>query len=140
VHAEVSVPVGVPRDRAYSAYADFQALPRWSKKTKAVTVVKSEGNTVHLELTSNGRQVATAMKLFPPERVESEAETRFTRVRSVVSFDEVEGGARVTASMDVVFKGRWGWILKTQGRAEAESSAMEELSSFARYAESLLSH
>ena len=137
MHAEVSLQVGVPRERAYSAYTDFQAMTRWSKKTKAVTVAKSEGNTVHLDITSNGRQVVTAMRLFPPERVESEAETRFTRIRNVVSFDEVEGGAKVTASMDVVFKGRWGWVLKTRGRAEAESSAMEELSSFARYVESL---
>ncbi|MDG7008536.1 MAG: SRPBCC family protein [Nitrososphaerota archaeon] len=140
MHAEASIFIGVPRDRAYSAYADFEAMPRWSKKTKAVTVAKKEGNTVHLEITSNGREVSTEMKLSPPERVESEAETRFTWIRSVVSFEEVEGGTKVTASMDVKFKGHWGWILKTQGRAEAESSAQAELSSFAGYAERLLSN
>lgn len=140
MHSEASVLVRAPRDRVFSAYTDFEAMPNWSKKRKGVTVVKSEGNTVHLELTSNGRQVATALKLFPPERVESEVEMRFTKVRSVVSFEEAEGGVKVTASMDVTVKGRWGWVLKTTGRAEAESSAMEELSSFARYAESLLSH
>lgn len=139
MHAEASILVGVPRDRAYAAYTNFEGMPKWSKKTKAVRVAKSEGNTVHLEITSNGRQVATTMKLFPPERVESEIETRFTKVRNVVSFEEAEGGAKVTASMDVTFKGRWGWVLKTQGAAEAESSAKEELSSFAGYAESLLS-
>lgn len=140
MHAEASVFVGVPRDRAYSAYADFEAMPRWSKKTKAVTAAKKEGNTVHLEVASNGREVSAEMKLSPPERVESEAETRFTWIRSVVSFEEVEGGTKVTASMDVKFKGHWGWILKTQGKAEAESSAQAELSSFARYAESLLTN
>ena len=140
MHAEASILIGVPRDRAYSAYTDFEGMPRWSKKTKAVKVAKSEGNTVCLEITSNGRQVATAMELFPPERVESEAESRFTTVRSVVRFEEAEGGAKVTASMDVTFKGRWGWVLKTQGRADAETSAKEELASFARYAESLLPH
>ena len=137
MHSEASVIVGVPRDRVYSAYADFEAMPRWSKKTKAVTVAKRDGDTVHLEVLSNGRRAVATMKLSPPERVESEAETRFTRVRSAVSFEEVDGGTRVTASMDVVFKGRWGWVLKTQGKTEAESSAMEELTSFAGYAESL---
>lgn len=140
MHSEASILIGVPRARVYSAYADFEAMPRWSKKTEAVKVVKEEGNTVYLETISNGRQVATAMKLFPQERVESEAETRFTRIRSTVSFEEVGGETRVTASMDVAFKGRWGWVLKTQGRAEAESSAMEELSSFARHVESLAPH
>ena len=75
------------------------------------------------------------MKLFPSERVESEGETRLTRTRSVVRFDEVPEGTRITASLDVEVKGRWSWIFKTQGKAEAESSAMEELSSFAKYVE-----
>ena len=75
------------------------------------------------------------MKLFPPERVESEVETRFTRTRSVIRFDDVPEGTRITASLDVELKGRWSWVFKTQGKAEAESSAMEELSSFARYVE-----
>jgi len=76
------------------------------------------------------------MKLFPLERVESLGETKFTRTRSVVRFDEVPEGTRITASLDVELKGRWSWVFKTQGKAEAESSAMEELSSFAKYVES----
>ena len=137
MHSEASILGGVPKEKAYSVYTDFGAMPSWSKKTKAVAVTKSEGNTVYLEIVSDGRRTATAMKLFPPERVESEAETRFTRVKSVVRFEEAPGGTKVTASLDVAFKGHWGWVLKTQGRAEAESSAAEELSSFARYAEGL---
>jgi hypothetical protein len=54
-----------------------------------------------------------------------------------VKFEEVPEGTRVTASLDVQIKGRWSWVLKTQGKAEAESSATKELNSFARYVEGL---
>ena len=77
------------------------------------------------------------MKLFPPERVESQGETRLTRTKSVVGFEEVPEGTRITASLDVELKGRWAWVFKTQGTAQAETSAMEELRSFARYVEGL---
>jgi uncharacterized membrane protein len=136
---EVSIVVRVPRDKVYSAYTDFEAAPKWSKRRDEVRVSRREGNTVYLERASGsgGRREAREMKLFPPERVESENETRFTRIRSVTRFEEVPEGTRVTASLDVQIKGRWSWIMKTQGKAEVESSAMEELRSFARYAEGL---
>jgi len=136
---EVSLIIKAPRNRVYSAYADFEAMPKWSKLTKAVTMSKRGENEVYLENISavSSRKLFREMKLFPQERVESEGETRFTRTKSVVRFEEVSEGTRVTASLDVQFKGRWGWVLKTQGRAEAESSAMEELISFAKYVESL---
>jgi uncharacterized membrane protein len=136
---EASVVVRVPRDKAYSAYTDFEAMPRWSKRRDGVRVSKREGNTVCLERASEprGRQKAREMKLFPPDRVESEDETRFTRTKSVVKFEEVPEGTRVTASLDVQIKGRWSWIMKTRGKAEVESSALEELNHFARYVEAL---
>jgi hypothetical protein len=137
MHFEVSLVVKVPRVRAYSSYTDFESMPRWSKDKHEVRVARREGGTVYLERTpgTGGSRGAREMKLFPPERVESEGETRFTRTRSVVSFDEVPEGTRITASLDVELKGRWSWIFKTKGKAEAESSAMEELGSFAKYVE-----
>ena len=48
MHFEVSLVVRAPHDKVYSAYADFEAMPRWSRQTKAVTVSKREGNTVDL--------------------------------------------------------------------------------------------
>jgi hypothetical protein len=137
MHFEVSLIVKVPRVRAYSSYTDFESMPRWSKDKHEVRVARREGDTVYLERTSRtgGIRGGREMKVFPPERVESEGETRFTRTRSVVSFDEVPEGTRITASLDVELKGRWSWVFKTQGKAEAESSAMEELSSFAKYVE-----
>ena len=139
MHFEVSLIIKAPRDKAYSAYTDFEAMPKWSKQTKAVTASKRGESAVYLESTStvSGRKVARVMKLFPPQTVESEGETRFTLTKSVIRFEEVNEGTRVIASLDVQFKGRWGWVLKTQGRAEAESSAMEELTLFAKYAENL---
>jgi len=136
---EVSLITRVPRDKAYSAYTDFEALPKWSRQKQGVRVSRRVGNTLYLEGTSGqgNRQRAREMKLFPPERVESEGETRFTRTRSVVRFEDVPEGTRVSASLDVQLKGRWSWILKTRGKTEAESSAMEELNSFARYVEGL---
>ena len=115
-------------------------MPRWSRRTTAAAVSNRDGNTVYLERASagNGRKAVMAMKLFPPERVESERETRFTRTKSVVRFEEAAEGTHVTSSLDVQFKGRWGWVLKTPGRADAEAAAMDELTSFARYVESLL--
>jgi hypothetical protein len=112
-------------------------MPRWSKDKHEVKVARTEGNTVYIERAQGTGAIGGAreMKLYPPERVESEGETRFTRTKSIVRFDEVPEGTRITASLDVEMKGRWSWVFKTQGRAEAESSAMEELSSFARYVE-----
>jgi uncharacterized membrane protein len=136
---EVSLIIRATRDKVYSAYTDFEAMPRWSGRTKAVAVLGREGNTVHLEITpsGSGRKSIRGMKLFPPEKVESEGETKFTKTLSVVKFEPVPEGTRVTASLDVEFKGRWGWVMKTQGRAEAESLATEELTSFGKYVESL---
>jgi len=134
MHFEVSLVVGIPREKAYSAYTDFEATPKWSKDKHEVKVSRREGNTVFLKGSSRagGSQGAREVKLFPPERVESHGETRLTRARSVVRFDEVPGGTRITASLDVEVKGRWSWVFRTQARSEAESSAMEELESFAR--------
>ena len=137
VHFEVSLVVGVPRERAYSAYTDFEAMPKWSKDKHQVKVSRREGNTAFLETTSRagGDRGARQVKLFPPERVESQGETRLTRARSVVRFDEAPEGTRITASLDVEVKGRWSWVFRTRARSEAESSAIEELESFARYVE-----
>ena len=129
--------VRAAREKVYSAYADFGAAPKWSLQTRAV-VVSATGGTVRLETTKeDGSKVAREMRLFPPERVESEWETRFTRAHSVVKFEAVPDGTRVTTTLDIRFKGRWGWVLRTQNRAEAESSAKQELKSFASYVEAL---
>ena len=137
MHFEVSLVVKVPRAKAYSSYTDFEAMPRWSKDKREVKVVRREGDTVYIERASGtrGSREVREMKLSPPDRVESEGETTFTRTKSVVRFEEVPEGTRVTASLDVKLKGRWSWVLKTQGKTEAESSAMEELMSFAKYVE-----
>jgi len=120
MHYEVSLVVKAPRERAYSAYVNLESMQKWSKQRASIEQVRS---------------VAERLKLFPPERVESEGETRSRRTKSVVTFEEVPEGTRVTASLDVQLKGRWSWILRTRGKADAESSAMEELASFARYVE-----
>ena len=139
MHFEVSLIVKVPRDKAYSAYTDFEALPKWSGQKQEIRVARREGNAVYLEKVpaGTGRREVREMRLFPPERVESEGETRFARTRSIVTFEDATGGTKVTASLDMQLKGRWGWILRTRGKADAESSAMDELASFAKYAEGL---
>jgi uncharacterized membrane protein len=139
MHYEVSLIVRVPSNKAYSAYTNFEAMPRWSSQKQMVRVSRREGNMVYLEMApgTGGRRTTREMKLFPPERVESEGETGFTRTKSVVSFEKVPEGTKVTASLDVQVKGRWSWVLRSHGKTEVESSALEELSSFARYAENL---
>ena len=137
MHYEVSCTVKVPKLKAYSAYTDFEATPRWSRRSGTVRMVRREGGTARLEMESKGRTIFREMKLFPPERVESEGETRFTRTKNTVIFEEVPAGTKVTASLDVYVKGRWGWVFRTGNNAETESSALEELASFARYVEGL---
>lgn len=102
-------------------------------------MARREGDTVYLESTQaeGGRKAVAEMRLFPPDRVESEGETRFTRTKRVVKFEQAPEGTNVTASLDVQFKGRWGWVLRTRGKAESESAAMGELTSFAKYVEGL---
>ena len=139
MHLDVSLVVKAPRDRVYLAYTDFEAAPRWSKQMGVVRVLKRDGNVVQLARTSErgARKAVVRMKLFHLESVESEGETRFTRTKSLVRFEEVAGGTRVTASLDVQLKGRWGWVLRTQGKGESESSIMDELTAFAGYVERL---
>jgi uncharacterized protein YndB with AHSA1/START domain len=135
---EVSIAVKAAREKVYYAYTDFEAAPKWSKQASAVAASVT-GNTARLETTSagNGRKSVRVVKLFPPERVESAGETRFTRTSVIVRFEEVPDGTKVTATLDVRFKGRWGWVLKTPGKTDVESSALEELTSFGTYAEKL---
>ena len=140
MHYEVSVVVKVPRDKVYSAYTDFEAMPKWSRQRVAVKVSRRDGNTVFLERASGGDGGSLAiweMNLFPPERVESGTDSKLRRTKSVVRFEEVSEGTKVTAALDVQLKGRWSWIFRPRGRAEAESQAAEELESFARYVEGL---
>jgi len=135
MHFEASLVLKVPRDKAYLAYTDFESWPKWSKDRSEVKVSRRDGNTVSFESHAGSR--ARALKLFPSERVESEGETRFSRTKSIVMFEDASEGTRVTASLDVELKGHWSWLFKTQGKAVAEASALEELSSFAKYVESL---
>lgn len=118
-------------------------MPKWSKRLTAVRIKRREGGTVHLEtegVSSSGRRRKTEgiLRLVPPERVESETETMFTRTRRTVAFETVQEGVgtKVTATLDVQVKGLWAMVLSPRVRKEeAESSAMEELASFARFVE-----
>jgi uncharacterized membrane protein len=137
MHYEVSLVVKVPLEKAYFAYTDFEAAPKWSREQGAVRVSRREGDTVYIEGKDGNRRTVRQIKLFPQQRVESEGETRFSRKKSTVTFEEVPEGTRVTASLELEIKGRWAWVLRTRGKAEVESSALEELTSFARYVEGL---
>jgi len=141
LHAEVSYVVKAPREKVYAAYTNFEAWSRWSKATTAIMAVRREGGTVTIEsgTVSGGSQRNTVAKftLSPPEGVETEGETRLTRTRRIVRFEDVPEGTKVTAMLDVRVRGVWGLVFKPRGKAEAEASALEGLRSFAEYAESL---
>jgi len=141
LHVEVSHVVKAPLEKVYAAYTDFEAMPKWSRQVTAVRVVGREGGTVHIEseTLSGGRsRISTAkLTLSPPDRVETEGETRFTKTRRAVRFEEVPEGTRVTAVLDIQVKGLWASIFAPRGRDEAEASAQEGLASFARYVEGL---
>jgi len=141
VHYEASVVVKATLETTYQAYTEFESMPKWSKQASSVRILKREGDTIQLEVETasgaGGRRVVSELRLHPLGSVESEGETRFTRTKRVVSFAEVPGGTKVTALLDVNVKGNWGWILRTRGKTEAESSASDELASFARYVEGL---
>jgi uncharacterized membrane protein len=141
LHVEVSHVVKAPREKVYAAYADFEAWPKWSRQATVVRVVGREGGTVSIEseTVSDGRpRIAVAkLTLSPPEGVETERETRLTRARRTVRFEEVPEGTKVTAVLDFRVKGPWAWIFATRGKDEAEASAREGLRSFAEYVESL---
>lgn len=135
--------VKAPLERVYAAYTNFEAMPKWSSHLAAVSITKREENMVHLEseeVSSSGRHrtIEGTLRLVPPGRVESEIETRFTRGRRTVTFENVpgEGSTKVTAELEVHFKGIWGVFLTSQAKKEtAESLAMQELVSFARFVE-----
>ena len=130
MHAEVSRIVKAPREKVYAAYTDFEAK-----------AVGREGTSLHTESEgkSDGRPRSSVprMTFSPPERVEAESETRFTKTRRTVRFEEVPEGTKVTAVLDVQVKGFWGLIFAPRGRDEVEMSGREALESFVRYVESL---
>lgn len=138
---EVSHIVKAPRERVYAAYTDFGAMPKWSKGVSAVRVVQSGGGTVNLESEtgSGGRRHVSVAKLVlsAPSKVETERETRFTRILRTVKFDEAPEGTMVTASLDVRVKGIWAAVLTPRGKREAIESASQGLESFAKYVEGL---
>lgn len=141
MHVEVSQLVRAPREKVYAAYTDFESMPKWSKGVAAVRVLHSDGRIVSLQTDSvvGGEKKTTDARLVltPPERVESERETRFTATRRLVAFDGAPEGTKVTAVLDVRVKGLWAWILSPRGREQAESNAREGLEAFANYVESL---
>jgi len=141
MHAEASFVVRASLETTYRAYIDFESMPKWSKQASCVKVLRKEEDRIQLEVetasTGTGRTIISELRLHPMESVESEGENRFTRTRRTVLFTECPEGTKITASLDVNVKGGWGWILRTHGKAEAESSATEELASFASYVEGL---
>ena len=138
---EVSLIAKAPRDRVYAAYVDFESMPKWSHQVATVRISKREGDTVFLESVDasgrRNREVPRTVRLFPPFKVQSESETRFTSTKATVTFEDVQEGCKVTAAMVVEVKGAWARILTTRGRDEVEPRALEELTSFVRYAEGL---
>jgi len=133
--------VKAPREKVYAAYADFEAWPKWSNQATAVRVIQRDGDTVKIESqTSSGkksRRTVTRLLLRPLDKVEAESETRLTRIRTTVRFEDTRDGTRVTAELEVEVKGSWGWIFAPRGQDGAESFAQEKLRSFAEYVESL---
>jgi len=140
LHVEVSFIVKARREKVYAAYTDFENWPKWSREV-STKIIGREGNVITVQSeTVSARRPRTAvarLTTFPPERVETEGETRFTRTRRLVRFEEVPEGTKVTASLDAFVKGRWGWILAPRLNENAGTSALEELKSFATYAEGL---
>lgn len=142
MHFETSIVVSIPRARAYDAFTDFESMPKWSKQVTAVRVLKRDGDTVHVVAESASgkgpRTAHTVMRLFPPDRVESSGETRYTRTTRAVVFEEVQGGTKLTATLDVRVKGVWRFLLtESSGEGAAEESVVDELASFGRYLEGL---
>lgn len=140
---EVSRVVNAPLERVYAAYTDFESMPKWSKRLSSVRVARRDGDTVYIEsegVSPKGapRRREGVLKLFPPSRVESASESRFTRSRRTVLFEAAPGGngTQVTAILEVGVKGLWAVALRPGvNRDEAEASAREELDSFAAYVE-----
>jgi uncharacterized membrane protein len=144
MHVEVSIVIRAALDKVYSAYTDFESMPKWSKQLTTVKVAKREGDAVYLEVggvpDGKQRRAARKLRLLQSNRIESESETRFTRTKRTVMFDEVPEGTKVTAMLNVQVKGAWAKIFTTRGsKDEVESSALEELNAFARYVEGVFS-
>jgi len=140
VHLEACITVSAPREKVYAAYTDFESMPKWATETTAMRVTRREGDMVYLE--SEGalgarRRAVRRLRLSQPSLVECESETRFTRTKRTVAFEEVPEGTKVTATLDVRVKRPWGGILATREADEFEPSVQEELTSFGRYVEGL---
>ena len=113
-----------------AAHPDFhdERWPRWRSK------YENQYTRFSLERPGHSSKMITLRAMTVMKRL---GETRFTLIKSIVKFEETAGGTMVSASLEVRFKGHWGWILKTSGKMAAEASAMDELEAFAKYAESI---
>ncbi len=141
MHLEVAKVIKAPRERVFSAYADIESMPKWSRSLSAARVISREGGmiTYEGEASSRGgtRKFAGTLRVVPPERAETESETRFVETKAVVSFAVVPEGTKVTTTLDVNAKGIWAKLLSTQSRADLDSRARENLELFAKYVEGL---
>ena len=145
MHLEVSRLVRAPPEKVFSAYTDFEAMPRWSKHLTSARVTGREGDKVQVEsegVSARGAQRTRTgvLRLTPPTKVEAESETRYTRSRRTVVFEATPDGSgtKVTASLDVEVKRWWRIILRPSVRPEVvEASASDDLDSFVRYVEAL---
>ncbi len=140
MHLEARITVSAPREKVYAAYTDFESMPKWAKDMAAVGIAKREGDAVFLESEGNvgeGGRTVRRLKLSQPRMVECESETRFTRTKRTIAFEDAPEGTKLTATLDVRVKRPWGKILSTREADEFEPSIQEELASFARYVEGL---
>jgi uncharacterized membrane protein len=140
VHLEACIMVNAPLGKVYAAYTDFESMPKWAKDVAAVRIAKREADAIYLE--SEGalgvrRRAVRRLRLSQPSMVECESETRFTRTKRTVAFEDTPEGTRLIATLDVRVKRPWGSILSTREAYEFEPSIQEELASFARYVEGL---
>jgi len=141
LHMEVSYLVKARRETVYAAYTDFETWPKWSREETNAKVIGREGDvvTIQSEIISRGKRRMAVAKLAtsPPEQVESEGETRFTKWKRLVRFEDAPEGTKVTASLDVFVKRRWAWIFAPRLNEEARTSVLERLKSFSEYVEGL---
>jgi len=141
VHVEVQQIVRAPLGKVYAAYTDFESWPKWSNQVNSVTILRKEGTLTRIrtDVLQHDRTVAyvTDLTASPQQRVEAADETRTTRRRRTVTFEDLPDGTRVTAQLDVLVKGWWSAIFVPRGREEAEASAREGLAAFASYVEGI---
>jgi ribosome-associated toxin RatA of RatAB toxin-antitoxin module len=139
MHSELEQVVKASPEKVFQAYGDYETWPRWSDLFSRVTVVKREGNTVHLATEAKilGRTFkgTETHEETPPHGTRNEAQGPSYVARTLWKFEPVPEGTKITWILDAELKGALAKLLGPFASRRLEPMGRKFLKDLAKYVE-----